>query len=37
MPVCVAPLRYVGQAELKRDLDNFRAGLAGMTVAGGFR
>jgi 5-methyltetrahydropteroyltriglutamate--homocysteine methyltransferase len=36
MPVCVAPLRYVGQADLARDIANFRAGLAGMTVAGAF-
>jgi 5-methyltetrahydropteroyltriglutamate--homocysteine methyltransferase len=36
MPVCVAPLRYVGQAELKKDLDNFRSALDGVQVAGGF-
>ena len=36
MPVCVAPLRYVGQADLARDLDNFRAALAGANVAGAF-
>src|SRR5438132_421736 len=35
MPVCVAPLRYIGQAELKKDLDNFTAALAGVEVAGG--
>jgi 5-methyltetrahydropteroyltriglutamate--homocysteine methyltransferase len=35
-PVCVAPLRYVGQAELQKDLDNFTAGLAGVAVAGAF-
>ncbi|MFI4949135.1 MAG: cobalamin-independent methionine synthase II family protein [Alphaproteobacteria bacterium] len=35
-PVCVAPLRYVGQAELKKDLDNFSAALAGVAVAGGY-
>ncbi len=35
-PVCVAPLRYIGQPDLKRDLDNFRAALAGANVAGGF-
>jgi 5-methyltetrahydropteroyltriglutamate--homocysteine methyltransferase len=35
-PVCVAPLQYVGQAELKRDLDNFTAALAGVAVAGGY-
>src|SRR5712691_6741253 len=36
MPVCVAPLRYVGQVELRKDLDNFTAGLAGVDVAGAF-
>ena len=36
MPVCVEPLRYIGQADLKRDLDNFRAALAGVEVAGAF-
>jgi len=36
MPVCVAPLRYVGQGELQKDLDNFTAALAGVDVAGGF-
>ncbi len=36
MPVCVAPLRYVGEAELQKDLDNFTAALAGVAVAGGF-
>ena len=35
-PVCVAPLRYVGQGELQKDLDNFTAALAGVDVAGGF-
>ncbi|HEV2335647.1 MAG TPA: cobalamin-independent methionine synthase II family protein [Stellaceae bacterium] len=35
-PVCVAPLRYVGQADLKKDLDNFSAALAGVAVAGGY-
>src|SRR5580700_9759079 len=34
MPVCVAPLRYVGQADLRRDLDNFREALTGVAVAG---
>ena len=33
MPVCVDKLRYIGQADLKRDLDNFRAALAGVTIA----
>ena len=36
MPVCVAPLRYVGQADLRRDLDNFREALTGVAVAGAF-
>jgi 5-methyltetrahydropteroyltriglutamate--homocysteine methyltransferase len=36
MPVCVAPISYVGQADLKRDLDNFRIALAGVAVAGAF-
>src|SRR5260370_36533234 len=36
MPVCVDELRYVGQAELAPDLDNFKAALAGVTVAGAF-
>ena len=36
MPVCVAPLRYVGQADLKRDLDNFRAALQGVEVTAAF-
>jgi 5-methyltetrahydropteroyltriglutamate--homocysteine methyltransferase len=36
MPVCVDKLRYVGQADLARDLDNFKAALAGVEVAGAF-
>src|SRR5882757_5434395 len=36
MPVCIDKLRYVGQADLARDLDNFRAALAGVNVAGAF-
>jgi 5-methyltetrahydropteroyltriglutamate--homocysteine methyltransferase len=36
VPVCVAPLRYVGQAELARDLDNFTAALGAVQVAGAF-
>jgi 5-methyltetrahydropteroyltriglutamate--homocysteine methyltransferase len=36
MPVCVSPLRYIGQAELARDLDNFKAALAGVSVAGAY-
>jgi len=35
-PVCVVPLRYVGQAELQKDLDNFTAALAGVEVAGAY-
>ncbi|MGB7542936.1 MAG: hypothetical protein WBM28_13100, partial [Burkholderiales bacterium] len=30
---CVAPLKYVGQAALKEDLDNFKAALQGVNVA----
>src|SRR6266481_3661649 len=36
VPVCVNELRYVGQAELRRDLDNFAAALSGAKVAGAF-
>src|ERR1700681_4736240 len=36
MPVCVAKLRYVGQAELTKDLDNFTAALAGAAPTGAF-
>jgi len=36
MPVCVSALRYVGHAELAKDLDNFRAALAGVSVAAAF-
>jgi 5-methyltetrahydropteroyltriglutamate--homocysteine methyltransferase len=36
MPVCVDKLRYVGQADLKVDLDNFKAALDGVDVAGAF-
>jgi 5-methyltetrahydropteroyltriglutamate--homocysteine methyltransferase len=35
-PVCVAPLKYIGQADLKRDLDNFRAALGGVQVSGAY-
>jgi 5-methyltetrahydropteroyltriglutamate--homocysteine methyltransferase len=28
MPVCVGELRYVGQADLARDLDNFKASMS---------
>ncbi len=34
--VCVAPLKYVGAADLQRDLDNFRAALEGVEVAEAF-
>jgi 5-methyltetrahydropteroyltriglutamate--homocysteine methyltransferase len=36
MPVCVDRLHYVGQVEVARDLDNFKAALAGVAVAGAF-
>ncbi len=36
MPVCVAPLRYIGQADLAKDLDNFKAALTGVSVADAF-
>jgi 5-methyltetrahydropteroyltriglutamate--homocysteine methyltransferase len=36
MPVCVDRLRYVGQADLAADLDNFKAALAGVDVAAAF-
>lgn len=36
MPVCTAPLRYTGQADLARDLDNFKAALSGTSVAAAF-
>jgi len=36
MPVCVAPLRYVGHADLKKDIDNFTAALTGASPAGAF-
>ena len=36
MPVCTAPLRYIGQADLQRDIDNFRAALAGANVMGAY-
>ena len=36
LPMCVDELRYVGQAELKRDLGNFTAALAGVEVPGAF-
>src|SRR6476660_761792 len=36
MPVCIDELRYVGRAEVERDIDNFRGALAGMSVAEAF-
>ena len=36
MPVCVEALRYVGQADLARDLANFRDALDGVSVAAAF-
>jgi 5-methyltetrahydropteroyltriglutamate--homocysteine methyltransferase len=33
LPVCIDKLRYIGQADLRRDLDNFKAALTGVTVA----
>ncbi|HVG50758.1 MAG TPA: cobalamin-independent methionine synthase II family protein [Xanthobacteraceae bacterium] len=34
--VCVGPIKYTGQAELKRDIDNFKAALAKVKVVEGF-
>ena len=34
--VCTAPLRYVGEAHLKEELDNFRAALSGVKVEEAF-
>jgi 5-methyltetrahydropteroyltriglutamate--homocysteine methyltransferase len=34
--VCVGPVSYVGQAELQRDIENFKAALAKVDVAEGF-
>src|SRR4029077_14041751 len=36
MPVCVAPLRYIGHADLKNDIGNFNAALAGASPTGAF-
>jgi len=36
LAVCVAPLKYVGQAALKEDLENFKAALQGLRVAEAF-
>jgi 5-methyltetrahydropteroyltriglutamate--homocysteine methyltransferase len=34
--ICVDTLRYIGQADLRKDLDNFRKALSGVTVAEAF-
>ncbi|MGC1466068.1 MAG: cobalamin-independent methionine synthase II family protein [Pseudolabrys sp.] len=34
--ICVGPSKYTGQAELQRDIDNFKAGLRGVNVAEAF-
>ena len=34
--VCVAPIRYTGQAEVQRDIDNFKAALKAAGVTEGF-
>ena len=34
--VCVGPIKYTGQAELKRDIDNFKVALAKSKVVEGF-
>src|SRR5262249_5892526 len=34
--VCVAPIAYTGQAELARDIDNFKAALDGVKVEEAF-
>jgi 5-methyltetrahydropteroyltriglutamate--homocysteine methyltransferase len=34
--VCVSPIKYTGQAELKNDIDNFKAALAKVNVVEGF-
>src|SRR5262249_23809671 len=36
VPVCVSELRYIGHTELARDLNNFRAALSGVSVAGAY-
>jgi 5-methyltetrahydropteroyltriglutamate--homocysteine methyltransferase len=36
LPICTGELRYVGQSELQRDIDNFKAALAGVNVAGAY-
>jgi 5-methyltetrahydropteroyltriglutamate--homocysteine methyltransferase len=34
--ICVGPIAYTGQAELQRDIDNFKAALKGVTVEEAF-
>ncbi|MFN3658977.1 MAG: cobalamin-independent methionine synthase II family protein [Pseudolabrys sp.] len=34
--ICVGPIRYSGQAELQRDIDNFKAALKGVNVTEAF-
>ena len=34
--ICVAPIKYTGQAELQRDIDNFKAALKGVKVEEAF-
>jgi 5-methyltetrahydropteroyltriglutamate--homocysteine methyltransferase len=34
--VCVGPIAYTGQAELQRDIDNFKAALSGVNVVEAF-
>ena len=35
-PVCVGPIKYVGQAQLKTDIENFKTALKGVDVVEGF-
>ena len=34
--ICVGPIKYTGQAELQRDIDNFKAALQGVNVEEAF-
>jgi 5-methyltetrahydropteroyltriglutamate--homocysteine methyltransferase len=36
VPTCVGPIKYRGQQALKKDIDHFKAALAGVTTAGAF-
>jgi 5-methyltetrahydropteroyltriglutamate--homocysteine methyltransferase len=36
LPVCTGPLTYIGQAAIKRDIENFKAALAAAGVQEGF-